>query len=477
MATFTVTNTNDSGAGSLRQAILDANAAPGADEIEFAATASGTIQLTSGRLQITSDLTINGLGAAALTVDGNGADVFEIAGAGNTVALTAITVENGEDGIEIDASTDDNTLTVTDSIIARNLGDDGLSIDGFRNTVVVENSFFERNEDNLAVEGSDNIVTVTNTTTRLAREDGVEIDGNGNRVTVENSTISNNGVEIVDGNVVVVEPNDGLDVDGSRNLLTIEQTIFNLNTEDGLDLEGADNHAIVKNSTFTGNVRDGILVQDATSTSTVVVENAGGGDRLLGGGGDDEIRGRSGVDRLGGGGGDDELDGGGNGDVLNGDAGDDVLRGGSGNDSGAGFVRPGLAVAGRGLFGDEGNDELDGGTGSDFLDGGGGDDVVRGGSGIDTFRFDDDSGGFDTFEDFRLREDVLQLDISRATFQTAFGNTVTAADRGVDALDPDDGRGTRGGELVIDFADAGTGDSVLTLEGVNQLSIDQIVFV
>jgi hypothetical protein len=28
-ATFTVTNTNDSGAGSLRQAILDANASPG----------------------------------------------------------------------------------------------------------------------------------------------------------------------------------------------------------------------------------------------------------------------------------------------------------------------------------------------------------------------------------------------------------------------------------------------------------------
>jgi hypothetical protein len=34
-ATFTVTNTGDSGPGSLRQAILDANAAPGADAIAF----------------------------------------------------------------------------------------------------------------------------------------------------------------------------------------------------------------------------------------------------------------------------------------------------------------------------------------------------------------------------------------------------------------------------------------------------------
>ncbi len=40
-ATFTVTNTNDSGAGSLRQAILDANANPGDDTIAFNIPGSG----------------------------------------------------------------------------------------------------------------------------------------------------------------------------------------------------------------------------------------------------------------------------------------------------------------------------------------------------------------------------------------------------------------------------------------------------
>src|SRR4029079_12025230 len=40
-ATFTVTNINDSGAGSLRQAITDANAAGGADTIEFNIVGSG----------------------------------------------------------------------------------------------------------------------------------------------------------------------------------------------------------------------------------------------------------------------------------------------------------------------------------------------------------------------------------------------------------------------------------------------------
>ena len=43
-ATFTVTNTNDSGPGSLRQAVLDANANPGADEVVFSSV-SGTIGL------------------------------------------------------------------------------------------------------------------------------------------------------------------------------------------------------------------------------------------------------------------------------------------------------------------------------------------------------------------------------------------------------------------------------------------------
>ena len=49
-ATFTVTNTNDSGAGSLRQAILDANAAGGADTIAFNIAGPGvhTIVLALG---------------------------------------------------------------------------------------------------------------------------------------------------------------------------------------------------------------------------------------------------------------------------------------------------------------------------------------------------------------------------------------------------------------------------------------------
>ena len=48
MATLTVTNLNDSGAGSLRQAVFDANTLAGSDTIDFTAGLSGTIVLTSG---------------------------------------------------------------------------------------------------------------------------------------------------------------------------------------------------------------------------------------------------------------------------------------------------------------------------------------------------------------------------------------------------------------------------------------------
>ncbi len=64
-ATFTVTNTDDSGPGSLRQALIDAGNAPGADTINVSAT--GTVNLQSG-LGIFTDMQVNGPGADKLTV-------------------------------------------------------------------------------------------------------------------------------------------------------------------------------------------------------------------------------------------------------------------------------------------------------------------------------------------------------------------------------------------------------------------------
>src|SRR3982074_3142343 len=64
-ATITVTSTGDSGAGTLRQAILDANSG---DTINFSLAANSTITLTTAELLINKSLTISGPGANLLTV-------------------------------------------------------------------------------------------------------------------------------------------------------------------------------------------------------------------------------------------------------------------------------------------------------------------------------------------------------------------------------------------------------------------------
>ena len=48
-ATFTVTNTDDAGPGSLRQAILDAEGSAGADTIAFAIPGAGVIRADLAR--------------------------------------------------------------------------------------------------------------------------------------------------------------------------------------------------------------------------------------------------------------------------------------------------------------------------------------------------------------------------------------------------------------------------------------------
>jgi hypothetical protein len=87
---ITVTNTNDSGSGSLRQALADAN---DGDTINFAVT--GTIGLTSGELLVSRSITISGPGATNLGVNANAKSrVFHIA-PGKTVAISALTITNG----------------------------------------------------------------------------------------------------------------------------------------------------------------------------------------------------------------------------------------------------------------------------------------------------------------------------------------------------------------------------------------------
>src|SRR5713226_6236750 len=94
-STFSVLNLADSGHGSLRQAVLDANAHPGADVIRFAHGLHGIIILTSGELDITGDLTIHGPRASQIAVSGNDAGrVFRV-GSGVSVGIDHLTITHG----------------------------------------------------------------------------------------------------------------------------------------------------------------------------------------------------------------------------------------------------------------------------------------------------------------------------------------------------------------------------------------------
>ena len=121
-ATLTVANTNDSGFGSLRQAILDANAG---DTITFAPALSGqTITLTPGPLNITKDLTINGDlnndGAPDITVSGHNASrVFKIYNSA-TVTLEGLTITGGNSPGGGGILAAGGTLTVIHSTVSGN---------------------------------------------------------------------------------------------------------------------------------------------------------------------------------------------------------------------------------------------------------------------------------------------------------------------------------------------------------------------
>ncbi|MEM7312390.1 MAG: choice-of-anchor Q domain-containing protein, partial [Planctomycetota bacterium] len=113
LATFMVTNTNDSGDGSLRSAIQLSNTTPGLDTIQFdAALSDETINLTSGQIQITQvvkidgqdrNVTIDASGSDSTpeVADGQGSRVFEITdGAGDESRFFAefrnVTITGGD---------------------------------------------------------------------------------------------------------------------------------------------------------------------------------------------------------------------------------------------------------------------------------------------------------------------------------------------------------------------------------------------
>jgi hypothetical protein len=95
-STFLVSTLADTGAGSLRAAVSEANATPAADTIRFAGGLKGMITLGS-EIAVTADLTIDGPGENKITVSGNGATrLFNVSTAGIDVTIDRLTLANGK---------------------------------------------------------------------------------------------------------------------------------------------------------------------------------------------------------------------------------------------------------------------------------------------------------------------------------------------------------------------------------------------
>jgi hypothetical protein len=127
--TFSVTNLADSGPGSLRQAVLYANASTSPTTINFAPGLTGTIALTSGPLSITNSMIITGPGASQIAVSGsNSSRVFDIA-SGVTAEIDDLTITQGMatqgGGIQ-----NAGLLTLSQDVVLNNLATDTGTLGG-----------------------------------------------------------------------------------------------------------------------------------------------------------------------------------------------------------------------------------------------------------------------------------------------------------------------------------------------------------
>jgi predicted outer membrane repeat protein len=228
-ASYVVTNLNDSGAGSLRQAILDADGAAGVDTITF--RVSGTILLATSLPTITdtAGLVINGPGRKNLIVNGINAGGVMVVNGGAALALHNLTVANSGCFCDGGAIYNSGSLEVTHSSFSGNSAEFGGAIYNVGRLTVTDSSF----SGNGVADGAGGAIVntgtleVTHSTISGNRSFFGSVDGGGiyngssGRLTVTDSSFSGNNVSGDGGGIV----NDGT--------ATVTKSIFSSNRSRG----------------------------------------------------------------------------------------------------------------------------------------------------------------------------------------------------------------------------------------------------
>ncbi len=294
LTAFIVMNTDDSGAGSLRDAIEQANANAGADTITFDASLAGQSIVLSTELQITDDLTVTGLGSDLLTLDGNGdSQIFQVDdGVFNnaiTVEISGLTLTNGS-GDRGGAIFNQETLSIIDSILSGNTASlNGGAISNYYGDLSIQNSKLVGNM----------------TGTPEADGYGAGIYQLQGTLTIDNSELTGNQALGLGGGVYILQSDQflvshsqfssnsahsGGAIYNNNNPLTVEQTLFTENHATGL-LGGAiytnKDSVQISQSQFIENdsvARGGGLFADSGTLTVSTSLFSGNSAETLGGG-------------------------------------------------------------------------------------------------------------------------------------------------------------------------------------------------
>jgi Ca2+-binding RTX toxin-like protein len=465
-------NSNDSGAGSLREALANAEAnGLGADTVVFDAGLEGQlIGLSSGELAITSGAVtiigdINGDGNADVVVE-RSEGVFVPpstllnVSAGATVSINSLVMRSAVStgSHSFVGIINQGTLTITDSIISGLNAVDhvgGSAVSGIDNSgvltlkeTVLEKMYaagargesYSPGVPGNGTNGGSATVGIFNRAGGSVNLDNVLFRdmfagggdggfGPSGQHAAGNAFAGwqNNGSIAGDAGVVGISAYGGFGNPNGQSFTPTSSGGFTLSPFFSMALTTSGNDTIP--GTLEADIFFGLTGNDTMFGFT-------GADQLFGGAGNDTLNGGGDGDTLYGWSGNDTLNGDDGADYLNGQVGNDALAGGAGNDR---------------LYGGNGVDTLHGGLDNDFLSGENGDDVLHGDAGLDSLygSAGNDSlyGGDDA--------DKLYGGVGDDNLQGDAGNDVLSGGTGVDTLSGGTGSDTLLGDAGNDILNGG----------------------